>query len=86
MGGHCSWRTADVYFVYRLRSFSKKAMQAGYEVKGGVNKGLTYLVTNDKNSGSSKNKKDAQLGIKVINEDEFIKLISNISDDSLAEL
>lgn len=65
---------------------SKKAMHAGYKVKGGVNKGLTYLVTNDKNSGSSKNKKAAQLGIKVINEEEFIKLVLNIFDDSLTTL
>ena len=56
---------------------SAKAMQAGYEVKSGVSKGLTYLITNTPDSGSSKNKKAKELGTKVITEEEFIKLISN---------
>lgn len=56
---------------------SKKAEEAGFEVKGGVSKGLTYLVTNTPNSGSSKNKKAQQLGTKVITEEEFLKLISD---------
>ena len=60
---------------------SKKAEAAGFEVKGGVNKGLTYLVTNDTESGSSKNRKAKELGTKVINEQEFLKLISNSSED-----
>lgn len=36
---------------------SKLAENKGYEVKNGVTKDLTYLVTNDTNSNSSKNKK-----------------------------
>jgi len=42
---------------------------------GGVNKNLTYLITNDTSSGSNKNEKAKQLGIKVIDEDAFLKLI-----------
>ena len=53
---------------------SKLAEDNGFEVRGGVNKGLTYLVTNDPNSGSSKNRKAKELGTKVITEDEFLKL------------
>ena len=64
---------------------SKKAEAAGFEVKGGVNKGLTYLVTNDTASGSSKNRKAKELGTKVIDEQAFLKLVSNFSQD-LAEL
>lgn len=64
---------------------SKKAEAAGFEVKGGVNKGLTYLVTNNIESGSSKARKAKELGTKVINEQEFLKLVSNFSQD-LAEL
>lgn len=41
----------------------------------GVSKKLTYLVTNDKNSGSSKNVKAHQLGIKIIDEVEFLKIL-----------
>ncbi len=45
-------------------------------VKTSVVKGLSYLVTNDTSSGSSKNKKAAELGISVINEKEFLDMIS----------
>lgn len=43
------------------------------EVSSVTNK-THYLLTNDKTSGSSKNKKAADIGIPVISEDEFIKL------------
>lgn len=49
--------------------------QKGGSVKTSVVKGLSYLVTNDTSSGSSKNVKAAQLGIPVINEPEFLALI-----------
>lgn len=68
-------------FTMTRSEASKKAEAAGFEVKGGVNKGLTYLVTNDSESGSSKNRKAKELGTKVINEQEFLKLISNSSED-----
>lgn len=64
---------------------SKLAEDNGFEVRGGVNKGLTYLVTNDPNSGSSKNRKAKELGTKVITEDEFLKLC-NSSDSNLDDL
>ena len=48
----------------------------GGEVKSSVSKGLTYLVTNDKTSGSSKNKKAAELGIAILDEKEFLKLVN----------
>ena len=66
---------------------SKKAEEAGFEVKGGVSRGLTYLVTNTPDSGSSKNKKAQQLGTKVITEEEFLKLISsNTLEGDVSEL
>ena len=40
-----------------------------------VKKGLSYLVTDDTESGSSKNKKAAQLGIPVITSFEFKEMI-----------
>ncbi len=58
---------------------SKKAEAAGFEVLGGVKKGLTYLVTNTPNSGSSKNRKAKELGTKVIDEKEFLKLCDSSS-------
>ena len=49
--------------------------EKGGTVKSSVVKGLSYLVTNDTTSGSSKNKKAAELGVPVINEEEFLALV-----------
>ena len=54
---------------------SKMAEKAGYEVKSGVSRGLTYLVTNDPNSGSGKAKKAREFGTTVINEKQFLELV-----------
>lgn len=40
-----------------------------------VNKNLTYLICNDKDSNSGKSKKAKDLGVTVITEDEFMDLI-----------
>lgn len=50
------------------------------EVNGGsvlnsVSKNTTYLINNDKESTSGKNKKAILLGIKIINEDDYLKLL-----------
>jgi DNA ligase (NAD+) len=63
-----------------LSSMGRKEFQAvvvdlGGVAKDTVSEGLTYLLTNDKDSGSSKNQKARKLGVKIINEDEFLKLI-----------
>jgi DNA ligase (NAD+) len=50
-------------------------LRNGGDVKSSVTKGLTYLVTNDPNSGSSKNKKASQVGTAIIGEKEFLELI-----------
>ncbi|MBP5251008.1 MAG: DNA ligase (NAD(+)) LigA, partial [Treponema sp.] len=47
----------------------------GGTVKSSVVKGLSYLVTNDISSGSSKNAKAKKEGIPVINEKEFLALL-----------
>lgn len=52
----------------------EKVKQKGGKILG-VNKNLTYLVTNDTSSGSSKNKKAHELGVKIISEKEFLKMI-----------
>lgn len=48
----------------------------GGKVVSGVTKKTNYLLTNDKTSGSSKNKKAEELSIPVITEEEYIKLVS----------
>ncbi len=49
--------------------------ERGGTTKSSVVKGLSYLVTNNTASGSAKNKKAAQLGIPVIDETAFMKLL-----------
>lgn len=49
----------------------------GGSCKSSVTKDLSYLVTNDTSSGSSKNQKAAKFGIPIINEEEFLKMAGN---------
>lgn len=46
----------------------------GGTIKASVVKDLSYLVTNDTSSGSSKNKKAQELGIPIITEKDFLSL------------
>lgn len=64
---------------------SALAARAGFEVKSSVSKGLTYLVTNDTESGSSKNEKARKFGTKIIDEKEFLKMVGNV-EHSVMEL
>ena len=57
--------------------FLEFAKEHGYESKSGVSKGLTYLVNNDIASNSSKNRKAKALGIKIISEDDFMKIVND---------
>ena len=49
---------------------------AGGSCKSSVTKDLSYLVTNDTSSGSSKNVKAAKFGIPIISEKEFLEMIN----------
>lgn len=48
----------------------------GGKVSGSVSLKTNYLINNDKKSNSSKNKKANALGIPIISEEDFIKMIS----------
>lgn len=47
----------------------------GGKVAGSVSKNTNFLVNNDVNSTSSKNKKAKELGVSIITEDELIKMM-----------
>lgn len=49
--------------------------EEGGKVSSAVSKKTDYLINNDADSSSSKNKKAAELGIPVISEDEFLRLL-----------
>lgn len=70
----------SVCFTGKLNTLSraeaeKLAINAGFKIKN-VNKKLTYLVTNDITTGSSKNRKAHNLGITILTENDFLNLIS----------
>ena len=46
----------------------------GGKVTGSVSKNTNYLINNDKDSTSSKNKSAKTLGIPILNEEDFIKM------------
>jgi DNA ligase (NAD+) len=71
-------------FTGELISIKRNEAEAKVKVLGGaakssVTKDLSFLVTNDKDSGSGKNKKANELGIPIINEKEFLAIIDNPS-------
>lgn len=54
----------------------KLVKENGGSCKSSVTKDLSYLVTNDVSSGSSKNQKAQKLGIPVIDEKQFLVLLN----------
>ena len=47
----------------------------GGKVTGSVTSKTNYLINNDVNSTSSKNRKARELGIQIISEEEFMKML-----------
>lgn len=69
-------------FTGELHTLKRKEAEALVQEKGGsikssVTKGLSYLVTNTPDSGSSKNKKAQELGTEIITEAAFLQLLAN---------
>jgi DNA ligase (NAD+) len=54
----------------------EKIKSLGASAKTSVVKDLSYLVTNDPGSGSSKNKKARELGVQIIDEKQFLALLA----------
>lgn len=66
--------TGELHTMKR-QDAEKLVKEQGGSCKSSVTKDLSYLVTNDTASGSSKNVKAKSFGIPVIDEMEFLKLI-----------
>ena len=68
--------TGDVNH-YKNRAELKAYIESqGGKVTGSVSKSTTYLINNDAESQSTKNKKAHQLGIAIITEQQFIELFT----------
>lgn len=62
--------------LFKNRSEIKKLIEScGGKVTGSVTSKTSYLINNDVNSSSSKNKKAKQLGIPIINEEQFNNML-----------
>jgi DNA ligase (NAD+) len=76
-----SGKLADMSFCFTgtLNTMSRNkaeelVVQLGGMVKKSVTQDLSYLVTNNPESGSSKNRKAGEMNIPIINEEEFLDL------------
>lgn len=76
-GGKCEGLTfvitGDVHLFKNRDEFKTYVERTGGKVTGSVTSKTNYLVNNDINSASSKNKKAKDLGIPIISEDEFVE-------------
>lgn len=63
---------------YENRDALKAAIEAeGGKAAGSVSKKTDYLINNDPESGSSKNKKAKELGVPIITEEAFLELLKS---------
>lgn len=67
--------TGDVNIFKNRKEVQAKIESLGGKVSGSVSKNTDYLINNDNESNSSKNKKAKQLNVPIITEQQFIELI-----------
>lgn len=67
--------TGDVAIYKNRAELKSKIESLGGKVSGSVSSKTNYLINNNINSTSSKNKKAKELGVKIITEEDFQKLI-----------
>lgn len=67
--------TGDVNHYSNRKALQAEIEALGGKVTGSVSKKTDYLINNDRTSASSKNKKAQELGIPILTEEEFLKLI-----------
>jgi DNA ligase (NAD+) len=66
--------TGDVHVFKNRDEFKAYVESQGGKVTGSVSKKTAYLVNNDAESASSKNRKAKELGVSIITEAQFIEL------------
>lgn len=67
--------TGDVHIFKNRKELKEKIESLGGKVTGSVSSKTDYLINNDLNSTSSKNKKAKELNIPIITEEEFTEKI-----------
>lgn len=66
--------TGDVYYFKNRNEFKTFVESNGGKVAGSVSKKTDFLVNNDLESNSSKNKKAKELGVPIISEEDFAEM------------
>lgn len=66
--------TGNVEKFKNRKELQQKIESLGGKVSSSVSSKTDYLINNDKNSASSKNKKAKELNIPIINEDDFLNM------------
>lgn len=67
--------TGSVYHFKNRNELKARIEELGGKVTGSVTGKTDYLINNDNQSSSSKNKKAKELGVPILTEDEFLALI-----------
>lgn len=67
--------TGDLHLYENRKKLTEKIEELGGKVSGSVSKKTSYLINNDVTSNSSKNKKARELGISILSEEDFQKMI-----------
>ena len=67
--------TGSLAHFQNRKELEEEIRKAGASTASSVSKNTSYLINNDKNSTSSKNKKAQELGIPILSEEDFLKLL-----------
>ena len=71
--------TGEVTEFKNRKALQEKIEKLGGKVTGSVSKNTDYLINNDSESSSSKNKKAKELGIPILTEQDFLQLVNHLS-------
>ena len=67
--------TGSLVHFQNRKELEEEIRKAGASPASSVSKNTSYLINNDKNSTSSKNKKAQELGIPILSEEDFLRLL-----------
>lgn len=67
--------TGSLIHFQNRKELEEEIRKVGASTASSVSKNTSYLINNDKNSTSSKNKKAQELGIPILSEEDFLRLL-----------
>lgn len=70
--------TGKVHHFENRDKVKEAIVAAGGKAAGSVSSKTNYLINNDSTSASSKNKKAKELGVPIITEEDFMKMLEEV--------